>query len=480
MPAGSLIFGNAQASGDQELAGASPLAVNVVTDGAGAVRRRPGIRAWSGAPSSVDEASPVIGMYGFNGELYYVNDNRHIYRIDPDTRTSTDLSTAGGPSYLDGTSRPVFAETQFRLLIAGGQDLEKVDVGESVAERVGSGSTAPPVCSHVAALASRALVNDLTDSSRQGMISYSRTGSAGNETFEGPPFGIVTAEARPDALVALFSNGNEAWAFGSRTLQVFTPDANVILAPSRAASYGCAAGYSVIEGDDSFQWLDDKRRFVTSDGRGAQELSAPIARTLDAVSTVTDCFGFRWIADQYDVLCWVFPTDGRTFAVQAGGGWAQWHGWTTGQGHTALPIRSHHFWPEENVHLVGLSTGQIAELTTSANDDLGATIKADVYTGFVSRETMAYKHCQAVRFFFKRGQASSLTTAPRVMLSWRDDLGAFCQPLFLSLGTSGDYTVAVERRSLGRYRTRQWRLEFTEAADYTLAGCTETYTVGDV
>lgn len=480
MPSQPLIFGNQQASGDQELGGASPLAINVVTDGAGVVRRRPGITAWSGMPASVDEASPVIGMHAFGGYLYYVNANRHIYRIDPTTATSTDLSTAGGPSFLAGLARPMFAETQFRLLIAGGAALEKIDSGETVAERVGTGTNDPPPCTHVAALASRVLVNDLTDSSRAGMISFSRPGSAGNETFEGPPFGVVTAEAKPDALVGVFSNGNEAWAFGERSLQIFTPDASVILAPSRAVAYGCSAPYSVIEGDSAFSWLDDKRRFVSSDGRGAEEISGPISATLDGVTAVTDCFGFRWVADQYDVLCWLFPSDGRSFAIQAGGGWAQWHGWTNGQGHTILPIRSHYFWPEQNVHLVGLANGQIAKLEMAAFADLGVTIKAEALTGFISRETMSFKHCQAVRFFFKRGQTATGSTEPHVMLSWRDDLGAFCAPLRIGLGTTGDYTVSVERRSLGRYRTRQWRLEFTEAADFTLAGCTETFTVGDV
>lgn len=476
MPTAPLTFGNDQRA-DQELAGASPLAVNVITDGAGAVRRRPGISTWSGAPASVDEASSVEGMTAFEGELYYVNANRHIYKIDPDTQTSTDLSTGGGPSFLAGSSRPVFATTQFRLFIAGGGALEKVDSSETTAERVGT-SSPPPICTHVAAQASRVLVNDLTDATRRGMISFSRAGSAGNETFEGPPFGIVTAEANPDALVALYSNGNEAYAFGERTFQIFTPDPNIVLAPSRAVSYGCSAPYSVIEGDSEFHWLDHARRFVTSDGRGATEISAQIGRTLDTVSSVSDCFGFRFLADQFDMLCWVFPSDGRTFAVQAGGGWAQWHGWTTGQGHTLLPVRSHYFWPEENVHLVGLSTGQIAQLDMTAYDDLGETIKAEVRTGFVSRETMAVKHCEAVRFFFKRGHTSSATAAPQVLLSWRDDLGGFCSPVRLSLGVSGDHTFTVERRSLGTYRSRQWRLEFTEAVDFVLAGCTETFSVG--
>lgn len=476
MPTEPIYFGNDQKSGDHELAGASPLAVNVITDGAGAVRRRPGISAWDGFPASAEEDSAIEGMHAFEGSLYYVNANRHIYRVAPDTATSTDMSTGGGTSYLAGSSRPVFAETQFRLLIAGGGALEKIDSGDTVAERVGTGATAPPICSHVVALASRVLVNDLTSATTRGRIAYSGVGSASNEVFDALNF--VTAEARPDSIEGLFGNSNELFAFGERSLQVFTPDASTILQPQRALSNGCAAGYSIIEGDGVFHWLDDRRRLVSGDGRSAEEISATIAKTLDGIDVVSDCFGFRWIADQYDVLTWVFPSDGRTFAAQAGGGWAQWHGWTTGNGYTLFPAKSHFFWPEQNVHLVGLEDGTIAKLDTDAHDDLGGIIKAEARTGFVSHDTSAYKHCESIRFFFRRGHAASGAAAAQVLLSWRDTLGDFCTPIRMNLGVQADYVFTVEKRSLGTYRSRQWKLEFTDAVDFVLARCEETFTVG--
>lgn len=469
MPTAPIFFGNDQRSGDQALAGASPLAVNVVTDGAGAVRRRPGISAWGGAPAEVDNAHEVIGLTDFGGDLYVVHEDRRVFRIRDGV--ALDLSTGGGPSYLGGTARPVFAPTAFRLVIAGGAAPRKVDSGETVVELLGG---SPPDSTHVVALASRLESNDTTDSSTADRIRVSRTGSAGNEVWD--VLGFVTAEAKPDGLLALGEKGNRLFAFGARTLQVFAPDPTTILAPLATYARGLAAPYSVIPGDEDFAWFSDRRQFLQGDGGSLQVLSDPISRTLSDISTISDAWGFRWDDDQFDVLGWVFPTDGRTFALQQGGGWAQWHGWTTGQGHTRLPITAHHFWPEENVHLVGLESGQVAKFDGTAATDLGATIKAEVLTGFLNRDTDAYKHCQAVRFTFRRGHTTS--TEPHVLLSWRDNLGAFCNPIRLGLGQAGDHVFTVEKRSLGTYRARQWKLEFSEAHDFVLARAEEVFTAG--
>lgn len=470
MPAAPIFFGNDQRSGNSELAGASPRAINVVTDGAGAVRRRPGISEWDGYPETIPNTNEVIGLHDFEDELYVVYGDRRIFKVA--SGAATDLSTAGGPSYLAGTGRPVFAETAFRLLIAGGAAPEKVDSTETVAERLGG---SPPDSTHVVALAQRIITNDLTDSSTADRVRFSRTGNAGNEVWDALNF--VTAEAKPDGIVALGEKANRLFAFGARTLQIFAPDGNTILAPLATYSRGLAAAHSVIAGDEDFAWLSDRRQFLQGDGGSLQVLSDPISRTLSDISTVSDAIGFRWDDDQFDVLAWLFPTDGRTFALQQGGGWAQWHGWTQGQGHTPLPITAHHFWPEENVHLVGLETGQVAKFDSTATSDLGEPIKAEVLTGFINRDTDAWKHCKSVRFTFRRGHTTS-STEPVVLLSWRDNLGAFCNPIRLGLGEAGDYVFTVEKRSLGTYRARQWKLEFTEALDFVLARAEEVFTVG--
>lgn len=475
MATAPIVFGDQQQSGDQELAGASPLAINVLVDGAGAVRRRPGLSAWDKFPTTVPHASQVDGLGQARGELYYVTADRTIFRLIPESGAVENCSTTGADSFLAGTGRPVLAETQFRIVIAGGAAPERVNVGTGVTAALLGGS--PPNCSHVAAMSSRLFLDNQTGGSANiGHINFSGVGSAGNETFDALDF--VSAEARPDSIISLRENTNELFAFGQTSLQVFSPDPTIVLAPGRTKNRGCLAGHSPIRQDEDFAWLDDKKQFVLSDGRADQVLSEPINATLDSipVANLTDCWGFRYAEGQWDALVWALPTDGRTFCFS--GGWSQWQGWTEGQGFTAWPGKSHFYWSQQGVNLVGLSTGQIAKLDLAANTDLGGRIKAEVTTGFLNRDTLAIKDCQVLRLVFKRGVGT--TTDPRVLLSWRDDLGGFKGPKVIGLGTTGQKVFTVEIRSLGTYRARQWKLEFSDTADFILAKVEEVFqVVGD-
>lgn len=482
MPVAQLNFGNQQATGDQALAGSPGLAFNVVVDGAGAVRRRPGIAAWASFPSSGYEASNVDAITSFNGNLVWVAGDYPLFfgerwrrvwtLLNSTTGALEELSENSEESLVHGPDRPHFAETQFRLIAcAGGTLMTKYDVGASATD-----DFATVAANQVVALASRVITNDLTSASTSGRIKYSGVGSAGNETFGA--LGFVSAEARPDAVVALRENSNELYVFGETTLQVFSPDPQYVFVPGRTINRGCASADSVVRVDESFAWLDEQRQFVVSDGRSIDVVSDPIAAVLDSMETVSDCYGYRVNLDQFDCLVWSFPTDGRTFCYQRGGGWSQWSGWTDGVGHTRFAPLSHYYFSTDNVHLVGLSTGQVAELTTSATSDLGSHIKAEVTTGFMNHGTDAKKFTDCLRLTFKRGQTATGSAEPTVLLSWRDNLGAFGNPRRIGLGTTGDYVFTKELRSLGGYHRRQWRLEFTGAADFVLAGAEETFSVG--
>lgn len=469
MPSKPIPFVPDQRSGDQQLAGASPLAINVVMDGAGAVRRRPGLAAWADAPAA-PEASAVIGISKFQDDIIFVLENRRIYKTSAGVAT---LLSSGGPeTYLDGADRPVFAVTPWRLVIAGGGLPSKIEPLAAAAARLGGD---PPHSRYIASLSLRLVSDDQTDANSTGQIRYTPPGDAGNEDWD--PLNFTSAEARPDSIVALRENGNELFAFGQTSLQVFQPDPTFIFSPGRALNRGCAAGHSVITSDEQFAWLTNRREIVMSDGRAVQVMSDAISATLDSVADVSDCYGFRWAADQFDVLCWQMPTDGRTFAIQTGGGWAQWHGWDTPHGHRLFPAKSVYYWEEENIYLVGMADGSIATLDSSATTDLGSTIKAEIVTGFQNQGTDAWKACEVVRLTFKRGVAVT-TDEPQVLLSWRDSQGAFCAPLRLGLGFVGDPIFTIEVRSLGIYRARQWKLEFTDAADFVLARAEETFSIG--
>lgn len=480
MPELAIPLINQQASGQEELAGASPVAINVCIDATGTLIRRPGISAYA-ATQSLGSAS---GLYVTNGNRVFTVIGtvveREIWDISdplvPFKLTQPDGTAMG----LNGTGRPVFAETEMIVAVAGGADIQKIVLGppETTARLGGS----PPQATHIIANQSRYLANDLAPTSSRTIIRYSDI-AQGTITYAGLEVwtlgignaGFFTAEADPDPIVALGANSNEVWAFGARSLQVFGSDPTLVFGPIAARDLGMGAAYSAIPYDQNFYWLDNKRRFVQSDGRGYEVLSDPIKRTLDAMSRVDDCFGYRVFMGPVDALVWTFPTDGRTFAFQKGGGWAEWLG-RDSNNWTQFAVASYAYRPANGTHLVGLTnqTGILSLDTTT--DRNGATIKAYVATGFLDRGTDARKHCKVVRLTLRRGQ-SQATPGPLAFFWWEDYPGQAMEHIPIDLGSSGDFEATLEFRGLGVYRRRQWFLEFAGAETFTLVSARETFDV---
>lgn len=480
MPELPLGFANKQESGLEELAGATVLAANVLIDTKGAVKRRPGIASFS----PLVNATGISGLReSYNGTLYAVaagGPERWIYKVT----TSGAVALGGGtsPGGLTGSLRPVITETEMLLVLAGGDKLQKVELATDLSDRLGG---APPTATHIQVNSSRLVVNDIAEFTswvRFSGIAQGKQTYAGFELWQegivvdGTSAGHVSAEAKADPVVCIGGNTNEVVAFGVDTTQVFAPDPTGVFAPVVALEYGCSAPYSVLPVDGSFAWLDNVGRIILSDGRSVTDLSEPIKATIDGIETISDCFAFRYVEGPYDVMVWVFPTDGRAFAFQKGAGWSEWLGWNdTASNWAPLIVASHFRSSLHNTNYVGTTTGFVGKLTSDASTDLGTRIKAEVLTGFLGRGSDAKKHCQCVRFSLRRGEIR--TDDPVAFLSYRDDTGPWSSKIAVSLGLAGDRTIVLEYRSLGVYRRRQWRFEFTGAEDITLVGANETFDI---
>lgn len=467
-------FTNQQASGVEPLAGAGVVSINVVADPSGAVTRRPGIQTYGPAPETLVDALGIEGLFATDdGRLLAVSKGpgRNLYEVE------------GGSArlvrgLLGGTFRPVFAQTEMIVAIAGGAQIVKYIRASRSADLLGGN---PPMASHVIAHASRLLANDVQIN--KTAVRYSSTfigdtdySGAENWSFA-PPAGYITAEARPDNVVAVWENTNNVFVFGQGTLQVYGTDASAVYLPEGTREYGCGAPYSIIKQDQAFAWLDQFQRFVVSDGRSIKVVSDPIAKSLDEMTVYGDCYGYRVMTGNVDCLVWTFPTDGRTFVYQAGSGWGQWSGWNPATtGFAPFPVLSHHLRQDTDVNVVGTTDGYIGELSFDALTDLGDPIKAYIETGYVSRGTDQKKHCQCVRFAFRRGTVTG-ATGPQAFFSYRDQPGAWEPSIPIDLGGSGDTHPVLEFRSLGTYRRRQWRFEFTGTEELVLVSASEDFEV---
>lgn len=467
-------FTNQQASGIEPLAGATPMAMNVVVDPSGAVSRRPGIRAYAEAPDGVIASAGIDGLFCTDDGVLLatsVSPSRKLFRVANGTAVQVSDS-------LSGDLRPTFAQTEMLVVVAGGWDVLKYERAAKTAENLGG---PPPRASHIIAHASRLLANDVeVDKTkvRYSDVAIGTTTYAGHEDWSfAPPAGFFTAEARPDNVVAIHENTNNVFIFGQGTTQVYGPDASAVYLPEATREVGCRSPYSIIKQDQAFAWLDNYRRIQISDGRSYKDISAPIAKTLDAVTSPEEGFGYRVQTGNTDALVWTFPTDGRTFVYQAGSGWGQWGSWDPANANYApFTVMSHFYRSDTNVNVVGTVDGLIGEMTHEALTDFGEPIRAHIDTGFVSRGTDRPKHCKCVYLTFRRGETTG-AVGPQAWLSYRDRPGAWEPPIPIDLGGSADTHPVLTFRSLGTYRRRQWRFEFTGTDELTLVSALEDFEV---
>ena len=482
MPTEPIFFGNDQKSGLERLGGASPAAINVVTDARGCVRRRPCIATYDEAPSTVVDSNGIYGLHAAEtGDVFAVGGlngaSRSIYRVKDGV--ATNLSS--GPSReLRGSRRPIMAETEALMVFSAGDITQKVVLATMASTRLGGD---PPVSSHIVALASTLLANDLTVD--RAKIRYSgvatSTAYTGHETWSFGGIGLsgyISSESRPDATIAIAENSNELFVWGASSVQVFAPGGQDTFTVASGQEYGLSAPYSVIKADHQFAWLDQRRRFVLSDGRNFTLIggAGTVQATVDAMTTVDDCFGYRVHTGPVDCFVWTFPTSGVTMVYQVGSGWGQWQGFDTPNNWGQFTVRSHAHRRVDNANIVGTAAGYIGQLEMGGTTDLGTAVNATVTTGFYDRGTDAQKWCKRVRLAMERGTVDS-STPPVGLLSYADEPDAWCAPIPVSFGASGDTSVSVVLDSLGVYRRRAWKFVFPVEVDIALVRVTEEFTV---
>lgn len=476
MPSAAIPFSPNQQSGFDSLTAGVALAVNVIIDKSGTVRRRPGISVLDAGPETAVDEDGIDGIHvTVDGKIYAtggVVGARAIYRLAGGAAISLSGVAQGE---LIGDGRPVFAETEALVVISAGGTPQKVLLSTDESSRLGG---SPPNATHIAANASRLLVNSVDVNKNRLTFSDLAAGSsiAGHETWTSGDAGFVNAEGRPDPILAIAENTNEVFLFGSTSLQVYAPSVEDVYSPVSTREIGCIAPYSVVKYDGSFMWMDHRRRIVQSDGRGVEVLSENIQATLDELTEVSDAFAVRIDDGPCNAVLFVFPTDGRAFAYQIGGGWSQWMGWDdSASNFTRIGINAVAAHPLTGGCLVGLADGRVGVIDWTASSDLGTSVPVRALTGHINRGTDALKQCLAVRLSFRRGLAELDAPEPTAWLSWRDDEGEWSPPLEIGMGTAGDRNPVVSLRGLGTYRRRQWRLEFDGPTDFVLAGASEEF-----
>jgi hypothetical protein len=473
---GKIDFASGQKSGDEPLGGAIPQSVNVLVDGVGAIHIRPGIAVWDdfGQSPLYDDETSVDGIVVWNGYVVYVTSDRLIHaQIGPGN--GVDLSDATAATQLDGDSRPVMiaAEgvggTNDMAIMAGGGQLQVWEgPGAGLSRRIGG---TVPDATHCVVLSLHLVVNP---SSARGQIQWSEANAF--ETWIGE---FAEISSSPDPVVALHTNTGELIIGGTESVEAWAPDPDENYKVVRPWSSGFGAPYSFASNDETFGFLDNRMRIQLSNGRAYKAISdRGITSDLQSFERTDDCWGFRAQVAGWNLLGWHFPTVGRTFVWDVDReSWSEWRGFAAGQW-APWVATSMAFWADEKLHLVGLPDGTIGTLDPDTLSDNGEPIVAEIYSGFTDHGVDNWKQHISTRLAFRRGLgAFGRSPGPNCQLFWRDDTGAWEDPVELELGNVDDPNPVIEVRSLGVYRTRQWRLRFSDNVPVAFVGAIETFEV---
>lgn len=469
MPDAPLPFFAGQASGLDELSGANPAAINVLVDSLNAVHVWPGIQAWEDFGTSPNPGVAVIGVYEWRGNTLMVFEDRSFYAM-------TSPGSFSNLGTLGGTGRPIWAYDQARVIVSGGgAPLYWTGVGAATS-LVGvytDPSGAPLTFTHVAYSAQRIIGNVNNNS---GTIQWTPILPGNHTTWPivGPYY--AEAEAAADPVVALYANANEVFTFGTETTQVYVPDPSLAFAVAASQQVGCAAAYSVINTDSDFAWLDNDHRFTEGNGRDFKVLSSPgMAKDVANLSVISDCWGARIKFEGFDLLVWTFPTEKRSiYYDRVTQKWGERRSTDSNGNWTGWIATSYYFSSSRNVHLVGLSDGRIAEMTTEASTDMGQTLRGLVRTGFNDQGSFARKDCQRLFLQLRRDAVvGAEPTDPRVEYRFRDTLGSWSTSTAFPLG--GSYEPIVDKWSQGIFRQRQHEISFTNAGGFVLSGAVMTF-----
>jgi hypothetical protein len=441
--------------------------------------------------------SAVIGMISYGDTLVYVTADRNIHSLSS-IAGYVALSSDDPLTKLDGGGRPSFVQGRNMLVIAGGGAIQKW-TGAGLSARlqntgnpvgllpgVASPGGPPPDAVSISGIAQRLVA---AVANKSGQIWW----SGPLEEYENWDFtngaSYIQAAAKPDPLVALFDNTSEVFAFGALTLQVFDPtalaidvnDPNNILdfATNRTMNIGVTAPDAIVPVDDTFAIIDRQRRVITTDGRTYNDISRSIAKLLRDLDKIDDAWGFRMRLGRFDCVVWMFPAAGFGIIWDSQtGNWSEWRAWNKGP--QPVAITSAYNWAEHDVFLVGLADGSIANLDDSSTTDLGKPIDIDLISGFQNRGSGAQKSTETLLLTFKSNAFPTHDTGLGppggfVRVSLRDKQGAW--RVVAQKVLSQQKSPCMQIRSLGVYRTRQWRVEYTGDDRFEFASAQEEFEI---
>lgn len=433
---------------------------NIVIDDTGANIDRPGLAATPFGQTGAAHGLVGIKYFEAADRVIMVDSNRSIWSMDEDG-----VTTNIGTTSLAGTAgRAIIEDDGEYVAVAGGGQMQRWN-GTGL---TGTFSGSPPDTTHIGYLDGYWVSPLLDDQENRiaGPTAVARTTWSTGDFF--------SAEGLPDTIRAQAVLLRELYSFGRRSAEIFQNFGGAN--PFQRTFFvdrGIAAPYSLIKWDNSLSWLDNERRIVRLEGRTPVQISAPIHKIISDYGTVDDCWSAYMQLGGFDLVMYVFPTEGTAWAYNPKRQeWYEWDGFT-GPSQDRFPMGAHVFVEPWNKNLIGDPyTGIIRELTFDAKVDGDKVLRR--------MRRMRYKHGTGNRkksnyylFHVKTGVGTSGGTEPVFEVRVNDDNKGWSNWKQVPLGFPGAKQEPLRVRMGGIYRERQLEFQMTEPYEFALTAIEE-------
>lgn len=278
---------------------------------------------------------------------------------------------------------------------------------------------------------------------------------------------FATAEARPDMIVQVFAHNNAVWLFGELTTEIWWNSGAGGFPFERVSGgiieIGCVAN-SVAAVDSSLYWLGDDGIVYRANGFQPQRVSTHAIE--------------HSLVERTNPRAWAYKDEGHAFYVlgfdqgavvydAATGLWHERESFTAGRWRADTYARAY------GRHLVGdFLLGRIYEMSLETHSDGGKALQRRAISPPVHADgAPVFLASLQVAFEQGVGLTDGQGSDPHVVLDWSDDGGrSWSSERWAAIGRIGEYHRRAVWRRLGRFRSRSFRLTYSEPTPFAIHG----------
>jgi len=280
-------------------------------------------------------------------------------------------------------------------------------------------------------------------------------------TYDGLSF--ASADARPNVLKRAMTHRGALWLFGDAGVEIWdtTGDANAPFARASGGdiAFGCAAGATVAECDNSLFWLGTNGIVYQSNGYNAQRVSTfAIEEWIRDFGRIENATALSYVQQGHAFYCLSFQlpdgTGGRTWVYDAAT--KVWHRRASYAGGTGRWLADCSTQFGGTAIFGDGNTPTVHALDPQTRTDAGQILRriacfppiwAETKRGFMSR-------------FEVECDVGTQAANPSMQIDWSDNGGrTFKTPRFLDTGASGQHNARAYTNRLGMFEHRVLRLQ---------------------